>query len=88
MKGKKRRNLYKKQHICTKAPKKWSFVKRAKTSQQTKAGRATSQVKTGKNPKVQLSTSLMKVLRQSSVLIQTGAWKGQKYEFNHKVRLQ
>lgn len=51
MKGKKRRNLYKKQHICTKPPKKWSFVKRAKTSQQIKAGRATSQVKTGKIPK-------------------------------------
>lgn len=41
-----------------------------------------------KNPRVQLSTSPMKVLRWNSVLIQMGAFKRQKYELNHKVKLQ
>lgn len=77
-------DLYKKQHICTKPRKNGLFLREPK---QVNRPRQTDKPgKDRKNPKAQLSTSLMKVLRWNSVLIQMGAFKGQKYKFNHQVR--
>lgn len=85
MKETKRKCIYKEQHICTN-PQKIAFLKTVK-----KINRPRKTDKPGKdrkNPKVQLSASLMEVLRWNCVLIQMGAFKGQKCRFNCTVKLQ
>lgn len=85
MKETKRKYIYKEQDICTKAQK-MAFLRTVK-----KVNRPRKTDKPGKdrkNPKVQLSASLIEVLRCNSVLMQMGAFKGQKYKFTCTVKLQ
>jgi len=78
MKESRRKDIYKEQHICTK-PQKMAFLK---TVKEANCPRKTDKPgKDKKNPKVQLSMSLMEVLRWNGVLTQTGAFKGHTHRF-------